>query len=140
MKISFTRSDLALSRFIQKVTGEPVSHVIIEAAGHVIHSNFLGVHAEPKDTYKPEIVYSVEVPDSYEKLLSLFIKRRGSWYDFGALLYLGLRCLLPWLPKKNLWACSGMYLCTEWVLEVLEGEEDSMITPYKLYLKLNEKK
>lgn len=59
-------------------------------------------------------------------------------YDFGALFYLALRVLFPWLPKKNLWQTSGMFLCTEWVTEVLEGEEDSMITPYKLFLRLKE--
>lgn len=127
-----------MSRLIRRVTKEPVSHVVVAAAGYVIHSNLLGVHAEPKQTFKSEFVYSIDLPPNYERLLGLFIKRRGSLYDFGALFYLGLRVLLPFLPKKNLWQSSGMYLCTEWAEEVIDVEADAMLTPYKLYLKLSE--
>jgi len=67
--------------------------------------------------------------DSYE----------GSMYDYGAFLYIGLKCLLPFLPKINLWQTTGMFLCTEWVQEVLGREIDSMITPYKLYELLSQK-
>jgi hypothetical protein len=63
-------------------------------------------------------------------------------YDFLALVYLGIRYAakkylgLP-LPKVNLWAISGMYNCVELVSELAYDKEDSLLTPYKLYLKLS---
>jgi hypothetical protein len=60
-------------------------------------------------------------------------------YDFTGLLYMGLRYLLPFLPRHNLWAISGSFLCTELITEVIDGEEDPDITPYNLYLSLKEK-
>ena len=56
----------------------------------------------------------------------------GHPYDFGALFYLAARRVCPWLPKKNLWQCSGMFLCTEWVTRYLDGAEDSMKTTVDL--------
>lgn len=127
-----------MSRLIMAVTDDPCSHVVIEAAGFVIHSNLLGVHAEDSAGFKPDIVFSVPIPSSYDKLLGVFAGANGSPYDFGAMFYLGARKLCPWLPKKNLWQCTGMFLCTEWVTRYLDGVEDSEITPYKLYKRLLE--
>jgi hypothetical protein len=127
-----------MSRLIRWVTGEPVSHCAIECDGWVIHANLLGVHAEALYDFEAscEILHSVEMPANYERLLGLFCRHNQSGYDLGAMLYLGLRLLFPALPKKNLWQCSGMFLCTEWVTEFLSGEPDSLITPYKLYKKM----
>lgn len=110
--------------------------MVIATVGHVIHSNLLGVRSEPEEKYAPEIVFSVPIKPDYERLLKVFAENSKAYYDFGAMFYLGLRIWLPWLPKKNLWQTSGMYLCTEWVTRYLDGTEDSMITPYKLYLRL----
>jgi hypothetical protein len=129
-----------MSRTIRAVTAEPVSHVVIATGEHYIHSNMLGVRADPisgKSIGTP--LYTIDIADDYEKLLSLFVKRSRSSYDFGAILYLALRRVFRFLPKKNLWQCSGMYLCTEWVTEFVDGEADSMITPYKLYLRLKDR-
>lgn len=66
----------------------------------------------------------------------------GKPYDYLSLLFLGIRYtllkILPskFVPKRNLWQLSGMFMCTELVTEVITKERDSMITPYKLYLKL----
>ena len=125
-----------MSRLIRAVTGEPCSHVVIEAAGFIIHSNLLGVHAESEESFTPDIVFSVPIPNNYDRLLGAFAGMNGSPYDFGAMFYLGARRLFPWLPKKNLWQCTGMFLCTEWITKYLDGAEDSMITPYKLYERL----
>jgi hypothetical protein len=65
----------------------------------------------------------------------------GRSYDYTGLLYLGLRYyakryLGVSLPKVNLWQISGMFTCTEFVTKVLSGKEDSLITPYQLFLLL----
>ena len=88
------------------------------------------------EEFHGEIVYSLDVPDHPERILDGIARKRHALYDFGAMFYLGLRCLLPWLPKKNLWQCTGMDMCTEWATDILDGEPDSMITPYQLYQKL----
>jgi hypothetical protein len=142
MRILFTKSDMIMSRLIRKVTGESVSHCVIQHGDYVIHSNLWGVHSQRFDDFLDHsyIVEQVEIPDDDQRLLALFLKRERSGYDFGAMLYLGLRCLFPILPKKNLWQSSGMYLCTEWVSEFVDNEADSMITPYGLFLKIKKRK
>lgn len=142
MRILFTRSELLLSKAIRAVTKEPVSHCAIECAGWVIHSNMYGVHVELPQTFekRSEIVYSVDIPFDISRVMNVLAKNEQKPWDFGAALYMGLRYLLPFLPKKNLWQSSSMYLCTEWVTEVLGGVPDSLITPYQLYLKLKSKK
>lgn len=139
MRILFTHGNNPVSWLICKVTGEPVSHCAIEEANCVIQSNFLGLGALSLEEFekKSSILYSVEIPEDCTKLLRLFVTDQKAKYDFGAMLYLGLRCLFPWLPKANLWQTTGMYMCTEWVTEYINDSEDSMITPYKLYLRLS---
>lgn len=138
MKILFTRSGSLLSRLIRHVSGEPVSHCALDCGGWIIHSNLLGLHVELPQTFEKhsEIVYSVSVDFDQQKVMSIFAQYDQDPYDFGALLYLGLRFLLPFLPEKNLWQSNGMFLCTEWVTEAVYGSPDSSITPYRLYLKL----
>ena len=94
-----------------------------------------------------EIVFELERTIGGQNLLDmgrlgrLLEKYEFSLYDFGALFFLGFSFAarkylkLP-LPKSNLWQATGMFLCTEWGSEFIEGEQDSMITPYKLYQKL----
>lgn len=137
MRIIFTRSNKIVSRVIRRVTKEPVSHCAIQVDDWVIHSNFLGVHPQPADSFlkTSEVVESVEFPTDYQKIFEQTCEGWGKRYDFGAMFYLFARVLIPWLPKKNLWQCSGMYICSEWVTHVL-GEGDAMITPHKLYLRL----
>jgi hypothetical protein len=91
---------------------------------------------EPFESFNSSIIESVELPDNLEKVINLLAKYDGNFYDFGALFYLGLRSLFPFLPKANLWQTTGMFLCTEWITEVVDGKENSMITPHQLYLKL----
>lgn len=141
MNVIFTRSDSIMSRIIRRITGEGVSHCALATPEYVIHSNMLGLHInsieEFAETKGMSIMYSVNVPDNYELLFRKFAEHRNSKYDFGALAYLWARFLIPCLPKANLWQTSGMLLCTEWITEYINDEEDSMITPYKLYLKLS---
>ena len=141
MQILFTTSNSILSRLIRWSTGEPVSHCAISCGGWVIHSNLFGVHVELPQTFSShsQIIYSVDVPYSQDKLMTTLSKYDQAGYDFGALLYLGLQAILPFLPRKNLWQTTGMFLCTEWITEVLYGGEDHMITPYELYLRLSER-
>jgi hypothetical protein len=141
MQILFTKSNSILSRLIRKVTREPVSHCAIANDQWVIHSNLYGVHVELSSTFNrhTEVVYSVNISDDRSKLMSCLARNEQKFWDVGAALYLGLRCLIPILPKKNLWQSSNMYLCTEWVTEVVGEVQDSEITPYKLYLWLESK-
>lgn len=140
MRILFTTSDSPLSRLIRKVTSEPVSHCAFEVGGWIIHSNLKGVHVETPQTFtqKSRIIYSIDIPFDLEKLIHTFGRTMNREYDFGALLYLGARAICPWLPKKNLWQCTGMYLCTELITQYLGSSENSMITPYQLYKELTD--
>lgn len=147
MKIVFTKSNRLFSKLIMAVTDEPVSHVILEFGEFVIHSNLLGLHVESKESfYKTSFpVFSVDCHDLEEHpLFHLLASEEHSLYDFGAFLFLGISLLarhylrIP-LPKSNLWQATGMFICTEWITRVIDQKEDSMITPYKLYLRLNSK-
>lgn len=133
----FTRGTSPLSMIIRHLTGEPVSHCAILSQGVVVHFNLRGLQLESLEAFEKhaEIVYRVEVPNAL--LFDVVYAHWGKWYDFGGLLYSGLRCLLPFLPKANLWQTSGMFLCTEFVQDVVNEEQDHMITPYKLYLRLS---
>lgn len=107
-----------------------------------MHSNLYGVHIDTEEYFRKqcEVVYSVEAAYDPYKMTNLIGSKDHSSYDFGGLLYCGLRILFPSLPKKNLWQTTGMYMCTEWVQEALGTEKiDSMITPYQLYLQLLQK-
>lgn len=138
MQILFTTSNSLLSRLIRRVTKEPVSHCAIAHNNWVIHSNLLGVHMELASTFTKhsKVVHSVQIPENMDKLMHVMSQYDQRPYDFGALLYLGLRFCMPFLPAKNLWQTTGMFLCTEWVTEFLFGGEDHTITPYQLYLRL----
>lgn len=138
MRILFTRTESLLSKVIRGVTKEPVSHCALEMYGWVLHSNLLGVHAERLGSFSKssDIIFSVEIPDNPREVFSALAQYQGRSYDFLALLYLGLRYLCPFLPKKNLWQVSGMFICTEFITKSMYGSEDSLITPYQLYLKV----
>lgn len=140
MQILFTRNNSILSRLIRFLTGEGVSHCAVRSGPLVIHSNLYGPHIESYEHFnkKSTVVYSVDVEFSEERLYQLLGRYESSTYDFAGLIYLGIRCMFPFLPKANLWQHTGMYLCTEWVQEILGTEIDSSITPYKLYRSLKE--
>ncbi len=141
MEILFTTTDFISSELIREVTGEPVSHCAIKYNDFVIHSNFKGVVIEPYSYFleKNEIKYKIDIPDNLSRLKHITDLYYGKLYDFGALFYLGFRLILPDLfPKKNLWQATGMFLCTEFITEFIDEKEDSLITPYKLYLRLKE--
>lgn len=138
MQILFTTSNTLLSRAIRRQSGEPVSHCAIEFGGWVIHSNLRGVNVEPLAVFAShsQIVYSVEIPFDLDRFMGTLSQCWGTGYDFGALLYLGARTVLPFLPKRNLWQCNGMFLCVEFITEILYGREESTMTPYQLYERL----
>jgi len=138
--IIFTRSCSPLSLLIRRVTREPVSHVGILLGGRwVIHSNLLGVGIDNLKSFLDsgsEIVFIHPTGLGADSILDALADTDTSLYDFLGLLYLGLRGLLPFLPSQNLWQVTGMYICTEWVTEVLDKHPDSNITPYQLYKQL----
>lgn len=140
IEIAFTRSDYYMSKLIRRVTGEDVSHCVILVDDlWVIHSNFIGVHAEYIGDFceHSQIVTRIPMPLDRERVLDTLDKLDDAGYDFGGMAFLGicltLRKWLPWIvPKQNLWQSSGMFLCTEFVTELLDGKADSMITPGQL--------
>jgi hypothetical protein len=148
VQILFTRSNTWMSKIIRGVTGEPVSHCAVQVGAFVIHVNLLGLQVEKIRDFVNinEVMYNSPMlsnmyPTQVSQLEFLLEKISGKGrmaYDIGALLYLGARYILPFLPKKNLWQCTGMYLCTELITEILDNKEDSMITPYKLYKRLTQ--
>lgn len=145
MEILFTKSELMLSKIIRYVAEEPVSHCAIAHDWWVAHSSVFGVEIMTREEFEKKytIVYSVPRNDITEaRVLGVLANTNKSMYDYGCLLYLGLRWIMKKylkipLPKVNLWAASGMYMCTEWLTHIASQTEDSMITPYKLYLKMS---
>lgn len=146
-KILFTSTDKGIGPLIRWATGEDCSHCAIQWDELVIHSNWKGVNITFLSEFLEEntIVHSIEVPEDRDKITNAIVNNIGKLYDTGALLFCGIVLFcrkalnLDW-PKKNLWQSTGMYLCTEFVTEYLEGEQDSMITPHKLYIRLVESK
>ena len=142
MKVLFTTRNSVVSNLIKKVTHEAVSHCAIESHGFIVHSNQHGVLIEPLSKFKKknQIVDSVDVGKGNKKLLKALSQTHRKGYDIPGLLYLGLKFSLGKigikLPKKNLWQTTGMYLCTEFVTHVLDGKENSMITPGQLLNRL----
>lgn len=142
LEILFVKSNKIGSKIIRAVTSEPVSHCAIKFEDLVFHSTMInGVHV---DFYKDfidthEILFNIKIGSDLAKLSNI----KHSRYDYFGILYLGLKLLLGKigikLPKKNLWQSTGMYMCTEFISEIVNDKEDSMITPYKLYKKLSEK-
>jgi len=153
MEILFTcRPSMPVSKLIMEITGESASHTAIRNGDFVYQSSFLGVEqvkvADFLSEYK--VVYSLkpvsgrlDEADLVERLVNRFTELRGTLYDFPGFLYLSLRYSLASafnlkIPKKNLWQLSGMYICTEFVEDIIDIKSDPMITPYKLYLKLKD--
>ena len=141
MDILFTTSKYPTSWLIRKITGDDCSHCAIRFKNLILHSDFMGVRIIPeRDFLKKNIVlHTLKGVNSDMGIFSILHKYSGKRYDFGGLLYLGLRYLLPFLPKANIWQTSGMFLCTEFITEVINGQEDSLITPHRLYERLKEK-
>lgn len=94
---------------------------------------------------KAEIVYALEkfeTEDELDHVMNIYTEKEWSWYDIGALLFIGLSLLarrflkIP-LPKSNLWNTSGAFICTEWVEKALKDwnyqDDISMYTPQKIY-------
>ncbi len=156
MKVIFTKSSLPLSVVIRGILSEPVSHFgIVFDNGIIFHSNLLGTHIEWYGSFKKhcEIVYEIEYPMTLEQeeavYQSILTTYDDHGYDYGALFYFGYRALLfrifgIALPKKNEWAQSDKFLCTElvgtlpdYILPLSVKTEDlSLTSPYKLYLQL----
>ena len=141
MELLFTTSAYPTSWLIRKITGDDCSHCAIRYKDYVVHSDFLGVREIPYRVFiqQNKIIHTLSGPKNAKSKSYILDKYEGKRYDFGGLLYLGLRYLLPNIvPKQNLWQASGMFLCTEFMTEVISSEEDSMITPHKLYKRLQE--
>ena len=147
IELLFTTTDKPISRMIRYMTREPVSHVAIRIANLVIHSSVTGPELRTYQyfAYHYKIVHKVTISNRWTPydITDLFTKYDRKLYDYWALAYLGLRyAALRFiglkLPKANLWAVSGMYTCTEFVTKIVFGKEDSLITPYKLYLKVRD--
>lgn len=143
MFILFTTSKYPTSWLIRKITGEDCSHCAIQLGEKVIHCNFTGVHMVPyKEFIKSnQVKHSMFFAGTMVENLSasgLFARYKSRKYDFLALFYLGMRYLFPFWPKANLWQTTGLFLCTEFVTEVLDGQENSMLTPHQLYEKLKQ--
>lgn len=139
MRVLFTTSDRPLSRLIRRVTGEPVSHCALLFGPWVAHSSLKGVQITSLERFLADgnrVIEGLDLGHSDAEAIHLITKQEGKPYDFGALLYLGLRALLPFLPKANLWNSTGMFLCTELVETALGGPVNPMLTPHQLYLQL----
>lgn len=140
IELLFTASNAIGSRIIRGVTKEPVSHVAIHIIGTgVMHSTLLqGVVMENYDEFVSNKTTVISHPVKITNPFA-FTHLIGHWYDLLGLLYLGIRYFIPILPKKNLWQVTGMFMCTEFATKVLLGKENSMITPYQLLLKFQER-
>lgn len=148
MRVLFTAGDTFVGRAIRYMTREPMSHVAIETDGWVIHSTMWGpeIRTLPDFNKHYKVMGSIELLGSVSPAhaYALISKYDRRFYDYTCLLYLGfryatLKLFNLKLPKVNLWQVSGMYTCTEFVSKLVFGYEDSLITPYGLYIKLGGK-
>lgn len=144
MRILLTTSDRKMAQLIRWATGEDCSHCALQWDDLVVHSNYKGVNIQYLTEFLKEnrIVHEIEIPEDKDKLTDCIVRNNTSPYDVGALLFLGvvLFCrkalgITKW-PKMNLWQSSGMYLCTEFVTEFIDGKADTLITPHKLFERL----
>ena len=140
IELLWTKSNRPFSRLIRAVTGEKASHCVIKWNNFVIHSTFSGVKVVGAPTFleQNEVIYRLNHEVKIEDLAAIVIKYGARFYDLLGFLYLGLRLLFPFLPKKNLWQITGMFMCTEFLSQFFYGKELSMITPDQLYFKLRE--
>lgn len=141
--ILFTKSATVGSAVIRAVTGEPVSHcaVYVPELDAVWHST---VPVSKKQSYEcflktNIVVYSVETEVTQNQVL-LMDGLMGKSYDYIKIVYLGIKILLKKINisihKADLTYLSGLYLCTEFVSDVVLNDENTNLTPYKLYLTL----
>ncbi len=141
MSVLVTYGQNPMSWMIRKLTKEPASHVAIRWDNWVLHSNLKGVQWTPYAHFAPTVLDEIPIPEDLSKLLDFSARHvdRGG-YDFGGVLYCGLRLALRSigirLPKKNLWQMTGMFACTELVTSYQYSIEDADITPSKLGQKL----
>ena len=147
MQVLLAAGGSPLSWLIRRLTKEDASHIALSWGGYVLHSNLFGVHWESLESFKKRdsIVEELAIGEDVTKLLLFSISLAGkAKYDFLGLLYCGLRLALRGigihLPKKNLWAITGMYLCTELVSLYTEGMADDLSSPRKLFDQLKEEK
>lgn len=141
MSVLVTYGQNPLSWLIRKLTKEPASHIAIRWDDWVLHSNLKGVQWTPYSEFKATVLDEIPIPEELPRLLAFSARHVDHGrYDFGGLLYCGLRLSLRHigirLPKKNLWQMTGMFACTELVSEYQYGVEDANITPTKLGEKL----
>jgi len=142
IEVLFTKSELIGSKMIRKITNEEISHCAILYFDKVIHSSYYGVKRVSYSEFAAhnEIVYRVEVPIAPKTIIETYEKLKNKPYDYGALLFLGIRYLAIKcgikMSYRNLWQDSGCFICSEFVSRAIIGEADSMITPYQLYEKL----
>ena len=157
MKLIWTKNNQPLSIAIRSTLKEPVSHFgIVFDNGIVFHSNLLGTHIEWYGSFikKCDTVYSIDYTMSLEEeeavYLNILNTYDGVGYDYGALFYFAYRGLLYKIaniefPKTNKFQSSSKLLCTELagclpdniVSANIKNEDLSIISPYKLYLKIS---
>lgn len=147
MKILFIRGHSSFSNLICSVTQEDISHVALcitlEGSEFVIHSDLRGLHIETLEAFSKrcEVVYTLEKqssPEDTKQALKVLSEHEWSYYDLGAIAFLGLcltvrRYLRIPLPKSNLWQTTGMFMCVEWLSYYIDLKEESMCTPKRLY-------
>jgi len=144
-QLVFTTRDTFVSKAIRYITEEPVSHVAIRCNNIVVHSTGKGgVEETTWDEFQERytMVSQAEVQANKQQVRGVVEQYKNARYDYPALLWLGARYLMKKylrinIPKVNLWQITGMFTCTEFVTKVIDGEEDSLITPYQLYKRLS---
>ncbi len=144
IQVVFTARDTFVSRAIRYLTGEEVSHVAIRCGDIVVHSTGKGgveqtTWSEFSSNY--EVKLQALTPGNKRQILNVAKRLKDAPYDYTGLTWLAIRYVIKKyfrinIPKVNLWQLSGMFTCTEFVTEVIDGDEDSLITPYQLYERL----
>jgi hypothetical protein len=125
--VLFTVSKSPLSKLIRWVTGEKFSHCgVLLGSGHVIHINLLGLQIQKLESFESHntIMDSVEISTPVPvNPLDLLLGEGRTGYDYKAFILLGLGAILPkrWLPRSI--QVPGMYICSEFVYNILEHTE-----------------
>ena len=143
-KVLFTISTSILSRLIRRVTGEEFSHCgILLPSGHVLHINLLGLQVETLDSFQLHntIMDSVEIPvPEVHNPLDIVVGNGRMGYDYKAFFMLFVRFTMPFIKIGKNAQVPGMYVCSEFVYNILEHAELSVPkTPGQLHSFLKEK-
>lgn len=132
LTLLFSTTDAPLSRVIRWMSNSEVSHcgfgVLIDGARFVADSAILGCEMVARDRWLKgrKLVHEFVVPEDHLPDLWRVLSPLGAGYDYSGMLgYLPI-WIARWCGRKirNPWASPTLNVCTEYVIRVMQHEEN----------------